>query len=143
MRKAGPYPYLCSVVGGLQKTLSNFFSFDIVSVMDSNSQLVADALCSATVGDTANGGSVEGAFGTNTVESRPRLAVKAHCLWCGRAFTRRATGGSAQKFCSTGHRQTFWIAARRWTLMAIDAGLLSVECLKAIQSSVHADRVRF
>lgn len=69
-------------------------------------------------------------------ESRP--PAKAHCLWCGRAFTPRVTGGSAQKFCCTAHRQTFWIAARRWTLLAIDAGLLSVECLKAIQASVHA-----
>ena len=50
----------------------------------------------------------------------------------------RTTGGSAQKFCPTAHRQAFWIAARRWTLLAIDAGLLSVECLKAAQASVHA-----
>ena len=47
-----------------------------------------------------------------------------HCLWCDRAFTPRMTGGSAQRFCSTGHRQQFWIAARRWTMRAIEAGLL-------------------
>lgn len=68
-----------------------------------------------------------------------RHAEKAHCLWCGRAFTARATGGSAQKFCSTEHRKAFWTAARRWTMRAIDAGLLSVDCLKAPQTSVHAD----
>jgi hypothetical protein len=62
----------------------------------------------------------------------------ARCLWCGRAFKPRSTGGSAQKFCGTGHRQEFWIAARRWTMRAIDAGLLSVDCLKASQASVHA-----
>jgi hypothetical protein len=55
----------------------------------------------------------------------------ARCLWCGRVFTPRATGGSVQKFCCTAHRQQFWIAARRWTMRAIDAGLLSVDCLKA------------
>ena len=33
--------------------------------------------------------------------------------------------GSAQKFCCTGHRQEFWMAARRWTMRAIDAGLYS------------------
>jgi hypothetical protein len=65
-------------------------------------------------------------------------SATAHCLWCGRPFSSRKTGGSVQKFCSTGHRQAFWIAARRWTLLAIDAGLLSVECLKAAQASVHA-----
>jgi hypothetical protein len=45
---------------------------------------------------------------------------------------------SAQRFCSTGHRQQFWIAARRWTMRAIEAGLLSVDCLKASHASVHA-----
>src|SRR5271156_3138626 len=47
----------------------------------------------------------------------------ARCLWCDRTFTLRTTGGSSQKFCCTGHRQQFWIAARRWTMRAIDAGL--------------------
>jgi hypothetical protein len=65
-------------------------------------------------------------------------ALDPRCLWCGRDFMPRVTGGSAQKFCSTGHRQEFWIAARRWTMRAIDAGLLSVDCLKASQASVHA-----
>src|SRR5271169_4601325 len=60
------------------------------------------------------------------------------CLWCGRTFHPRTTGGSAQKFCCTGHRQQFWIAARRWTMRAIEVGLLSVDCLKASHASVHA-----
>src|SRR5215472_17117786 len=59
-------------------------------------------------------------------------------LWCGRAFTARATGGSTQKFCCTGHRQQFWIAARRWTMRAIEVGLLSVDCLKPSHTGVHA-----
>src|SRR5215204_5514172 len=50
-------------------------------------------------------------------------AVKAHCLWCGRIFRARLTGGSAQKFCSTEHRKAFWTAARRWTMRAIEMGL--------------------
>src|SRR5437763_17139021 len=61
-----------------------------------------------------------------------------HCLWCGRAFTPRATGGSAQRFCCLEHRKAFWTAVRRWTMRAIETGLLSVECLKATQTSVHA-----
>ena len=65
-------------------------------------------------------------------------ALDIRCLWCGKTFTPRVTGGSAQKFCCTGHRQEFWIAARRWTMRAIDAGLLSVDCLKASHASVHA-----
>ena len=54
----------------------------------------------------------------------------SHCLWCGRAYTPRKTGGSPQQFCSTGHRQAFWVAARRWTMRAVEAGLINVECLK-------------
>jgi hypothetical protein len=61
----------------------------------------------------------------------------ACCLWCDRPFPLRMTGGSAQKFCCTRHRQQFWIAARRWTMKAIAAGLLSVDCLKASHTSVH------
>src|SRR5437868_6966575 len=53
-----------------------------------------------------------------SAEQRP-----PHCLWCGRAFTTRATGGSAQRFCSTEHRKAFWTAARRWTMRAIETGL--------------------
>jgi hypothetical protein len=75
---------------------------------------------------------------TTILEPTPQPGSHDCCLWCGRSFRPRATGGSAQKFCSTGHRQEFWIAARRWTMRAIDAGLLSVDCLKASHTSVHA-----
>src|ERR1043165_1325710 len=67
-----------------------------------------------------------------------RRVEKPHCLWCDRIFRPRATGGSAQRFCSTEHRKAFWTAARRWTMRAIETGLLSVECVKAAQASVHA-----
>lgn len=63
----------------------------------------------------------------------------ANCIWCGRPFAPRRTGGSAQRFCSARHRQAFWIAARRWTMRLIETGLISVECLKAPQASVHAE----
>ena len=56
-------------------------------------------------------------------EPTPQFLLSACCLWCDRYFTPRATGGSVQKFCCTGHRQQFWIAARRWTMRAIEAGL--------------------
>src|ERR1043166_1388422 len=56
------------------------------------------------------------------VASELEAAEIAHCLWCGRAFRPRTTGGSAQRFCSTEHRHAFWIAARRWTIRALEAG---------------------
>jgi hypothetical protein len=76
-------------------------------------------------------------------DHREPSRTKPHCLWCGRAFTPRMTGGSPQRFCSTGHRQAFWIAARRWTMRAIETGLITVQCLKASQASVHAAREVF
>src|SRR5919205_3192723 len=72
------------------------------------------------------------------VPSDLQAAEISQCLWCGRAFRPRTTGGSAQRFCSTEHRQAFWIAARRWTIRALEAGLISVDCLKADVTSVHA-----
>jgi len=75
---------------------------------------------------------------TQAIQPGHQPALDARCLWCGPDFTPRVTGGSAQKFCCTGRRQEFWIAARRWTMRAIDAGLLSVDCLKASHTSVHA-----
>src|SRR6266436_3532865 len=75
---------------------------------------------------------------TAALEPDPKPAWDTRCLWCDRTFTPRATGGSAQRFCCTGHRQQFWIAARRWTMRAIEAGLLSVDCLKVSHTSVHA-----
>jgi len=56
----------------------------------------------------------------------------ATCVWCGRPFAPRRTGGSAQRFCSAGHRNAFWAAGRRWTMRALEAGLISVEVLKAL-----------
>jgi hypothetical protein len=73
----------------------------------------------------------------------PASATKTNCLWCGRGFRPRIFGGSAQKFCCSAHRQAFWLAARRWTMRAIEAGLLSVDCLKSSQASVHAARGAF
>jgi len=81
--------------------------------------------------------SVGGSATALELASQP-AAVDVCCLWCGRAFKPRSTGGSSQKFCCAGHRQQFWIAARRWTMRAIEAGLLSVDCVKASQTSVHA-----
>src|SRR5205814_6302944 len=67
-------------------------------------------------------------------------AEAAHCLWCDRAFKPRKTGGSAQRFCCLAHRKAFWTAARRWTMRAIETGLLTVDCIKTAQTSVHAAR---
>jgi hypothetical protein len=75
--------------------------------------------------------------GASPPTAQPRGS--ANCVWCARPFTPRRTGGSAQRFCSAGHRQAFWIAARRWTMRAVEVGLLSVDCLKAAQTSVHAE----
>src|ERR1700731_3636609 len=66
---------------------------------------------------------------TTVLEPAREPAMDGFCLWCDRTFSPRTTGGSTQKF---------WIAARRWTMRAIEVGLLSIDCLKAAHTSVHA-----
>lgn len=65
-------------------------------------------------------------------------AIPPICLWCQRAFRPRTTGGSAQRFCSRSHRHAFGTAARRWAVQVVEAGLLTVETLKALPASVRA-----
>lgn len=48
------------------------------------------------------------------------------CLWCGKPYARRATGGQPQKFCSSACRRACHTAARRWAVREIEAGRLSV-----------------
>src|SRR5918911_1407656 len=64
------------------------------------------------------------------VPSDLEAAEISQCLWCGRAFRPRTTGGSAQRFCSTEHRHAFWVAARNWTIRALETGLITVDCPK-------------
>jgi len=66
------------------------------------------------------------------LEATQNAALGTRCLWYDQRFTPRTTGGSAQRFCCSGHRQQFWAAARRWTMQAIQTGLLSVDCLKGV-----------
>src|SRR5262249_27029845 len=46
-------------------------------------------------------------FASAERELVPQPISRARCLWCGRSFRPRSTGGSAQKFCCTEHRQQF------------------------------------
>jgi hypothetical protein len=48
------------------------------------------------------------------------------CLWCGKPFTRRRSGGSRQTFCGQPHRIAFHTAARRWAERAITSGVLTI-----------------
>jgi hypothetical protein len=60
------------------------------------------------------------------------------CLWCGRPFTPRCSGGSAQRFCKPAHRHAFGTQARRWAIRAIEGGQITVDELKAPGASAHA-----
>jgi hypothetical protein len=60
---------------------------------------------------------------------QPVSALEAHCLWCGRTFTPRVTGRTPT--CILDSRAALDDAGDRY-------GLLSVDCLKASQGSVHA-----
>jgi hypothetical protein len=65
-------------------------------------------------------------------------AMTASCPWCGRRFKPRTSGGTEQRFCGAGCRHSFWSAARRWAMRAVETGLLSADMLRTAQSSVHA-----
>src|SRR5271168_594445 len=69
-------------------------------------------------------------------------ASEARCLWCQRTFAARTTGGSSQKFCCTGHRQQFWIAARRWTMRAIEAGAGGAAPSGRLPKGISPERAR-
>jgi hypothetical protein len=60
------------------------------------------------------------------------------CIWCCCPFHPRTTGGSEQRFCSPAHRHAFGSAARRWAVLAIERGVISVATLKAAGTSAHA-----
>lgn len=60
------------------------------------------------------------------------------CAWCGALLASGRRRGSARRFCTTGHRQAYWAAARRWVARAIESGLISVQDLKATRTGVHA-----
>jgi hypothetical protein len=62
------------------------------------------------------------------------------CLWCGQPFPQRTTGGSAQRFCCPSHRHAFGTAARRWAVMVVEAGLITVEILKVGPAAQRAGR---
>jgi hypothetical protein len=58
------------------------------------------------------------------------MTTSPECLWCGQAFTPRATGGKAQVFCRPDCRRGFDAAGRRWVAEAIAFGVLTVDALK-------------
>src|SRR5271156_4617171 len=105
----------------------------MIDTSESLQQFSISSIPTAAIAVELSSGLVPPALG-----SAHKSASEACCLWCERTFTPRETGGSSQKFCCAAHRQQFWIAARRWTMRAIEAGLLSVDCLKASHASVHA-----
>jgi hypothetical protein len=53
------------------------------------------------------------------------------CIWCGRLFATRRTGGSPQRFCRSEHRNAFWTAARRWAERAVAIGVVTIAELRA------------
>ncbi len=52
------------------------------------------------------------------------------CLWCGAGFRPRATGGSAQRFCSAPCRRAFDTACRIYAATEVNAGRLPVSTLR-------------
>ena len=66
------------------------------------------------------------------------MTEAAACAWCERAFTPRASGGHAQRFCRSACRRAFDAAGRRWVADAISGGMLTVELLRGTASGTRA-----
>jgi hypothetical protein len=68
----------------------------------------------------------------------------ARCLWCHRIFTPRTTGGSAQRFCYTGHRHSFGLQhgagrcgrSRRAPIPGADRGSRASDLVKVDRAAV-------
>jgi len=60
------------------------------------------------------------------------------CLWCGRAFMPRTTGGHMQRFCSAVCRRALDAAGRRWIAAALGTGTLTVVSLKDASAATRA-----
>ena len=58
-----------------------------------------------------------------------------NCLWCGLPFAAKVVGAHRKKFCSPSCNTRYHSASRQWVQQAFAARLLSVEDLKAAQSS--------
>jgi len=60
------------------------------------------------------------------------------CLWCGKGFTPRATGGKPQAFCRPACRRAFDASGRRWVSVAIATGVLTVDGLRNDPAATRA-----
>jgi len=54
----------------------------------------------------------------------------ARCVWCDKQLVSRPHGGSKQAFCNARHRHSFHTAARRWAVLAVERGILTVDDLR-------------
>lgn len=54
------------------------------------------------------------------------------CAWCGVPFRRLRQGGREKRFCADRCRAAFHTAARRWVLKAIDAGVITLAEVRAL-----------
>lgn len=65
------------------------------------------------------------------------------CVWCGKGFEPRTTGGRAQRFCCPAHRISYAIKARQYVDHEIVAGRLTVAALKAAIVGKHNELVHY
>jgi len=52
------------------------------------------------------------------------------CMWCGKGFAPRVSGGKPQMFCHEVCRRAFDAAGRRWVAEAIADGTLTLDSLR-------------
>jgi hypothetical protein len=60
------------------------------------------------------------------------------CLWCGHAFTPRASGGKRQRFCRPACRRAIDAAGRRYVEVAVADGALTIPDLRNASRATRA-----
>jgi hypothetical protein len=64
------------------------------------------------------------------------------CMWCGKPFALRRSGGTEQRFCAPGCRRAFHAKLRGWSERMFAAGAITLDDLKTDAPTARALAVR-
>ena len=54
------------------------------------------------------------------------------CLWCNKPLPSGPARGSPRRYCSPSCRHALGTAARRWVMLAVEAGVVPVDVIKRV-----------
>jgi hypothetical protein len=60
------------------------------------------------------------------------MTTEIKCLWCERAFEQKIDGAHRKQYCSTGCKDQFHSAKRKWAQQELDHGRVTIAALKSL-----------